>query len=726
MDKIICGGFEWERNPAASDNRIDDGSIFLANAIAQDELSVDTMEASIFSLCKIPIELDPADYDGMETKDGLTLYCRPSVPDVTDIPYGTPLEYYRDNVLAARLYKSEIVREGMAVYHLTAVSAIGLLDKLPHFGGLYTGQTFSAVLSDIIGNTFSYTVASDVASILIFGWLPAATRRDNLRQLLFATGVAVRKSADGTINFAFLSASSPSEISNERIYAGGKVAYTAPATGVDVTEHAYYITSADTETTLFDNTDGSGAVTRKTITFDNPCHDLVVTGLTLHESGVNYAIISGTGTLTGKEYTHQTKIISRRLTTTTSENIKTVQDATLITMVNSGSVADRVLAYYSGAKTLTAGIVAGTERPGDAVYLEDAFGDLTAGLMESMDIRISATLKADTTIVTGYIPGYHGNEYNNSAVLTGSGYWTVPEGVTKIKRVLIGGGDGGSGGHAGTAGSTGSTTQYDPLDAWVTGSDSPGEGGEPGTKGQGGKIYADEIAVTLGQIIQFSCGVGGNGGAAESAGSAGTDTTFGGVSSASGTRSQYGFYDYYSGLAYGTDGVEGYAGADGGKGVSTAPTYSGDPSVVRAFAGLSGGNSVDGTLGGSGGPAYNVNTGYYYCIACGGSGGGAAYGAQGSPGSVGSHSEGSSSTTTYGGAGGNGATPIAGSNGTNYGQGGGAGHGGGGGGNPGGAYCGRIEGSSVYHAYVAQHSVGAGGNGSAGGKGANGCVLIYY
>lgn len=733
MDKIICGGFEWERNPAAEDNRLDDGSIFLANAIAQDELSVDTMEASIFSLCKVPIELDPADYDGMETKDGMTLYCKPDAPDVTDIPYGAPLEYYRDNVLAARLYKSEIVREGMAVYHLTAVSAIGLLDKLPHMGGLYTGQTVSVVLADIIGNTFSYTVASDVASILVFGWLPAATRRDNLRQLLFATGVAVRKSADGTINFAFLSASSPSEIINDRIYSGGKVAYTAPATGVDVTEHAFYSTAADQTVTLFDNTDGSGAVVRKTVTFDRPCHNLSATGLTLHESGVNYAIISGTGTLTGKEYTHQTKIISRRLTTTTSENIKTVQDATLITMVNSGSVADRILAYYSGAKTLTAGIVAGTERPGDAVYMEDAFGDLTAGLMESMDIRISATLKADTTIATGYVPGNHGNEYNNSVVLTGSGYWTVPAGVTKIKRALIGGGDGGSGGHPGTDGSAGSATQYDPLDAWVTGSDSPGEGGDPGIKGQGGRIYADEITVTPGQIIQFACGVGGNGGAAESAGSAGTDTTFGGVSSASGTRSQYGFYDYYSGLAYGTDGPNGYAGADGGVGVSTAPAYPVDPESIRAFNGIPGNNCDDGTSGGTAGTALNgVVGGDYVVAACGGSGGGAAHGTAGGSGANGSYEQddGSSSWITWyraiGGAGGNGATPISGSSGAHYGCGGGAGHGGGGGGCPGGAFCGKIKGSNYDHAYASQGGVGIGASGSNGGDGAPGCVVIYY
>lgn len=690
------------------------------------------MEADIFSLCKVPVEFEPSDYDGLETDDGDIFCCRPDAPDITSIPYGTPVEYWRDDVLKARLYKSEIVRAGKTVFNLSAVSAVGLLDKLPHMGGLYTGQRMDVVLADAIGGVFSYTVAPDVAATLIFGWLPVGTKRDNLRQLLFATGAAVRKTTHGGINFAFLSADAPREIIGDRMYTGGSLSYNAPATGVDVMEHAYYTTSADTEATLFDNTDGSGAVDHKTVTFDKPCHGLAPsTGLTIHESGVNYAVVSGTGALVGREYTHQTKIISRRLEATT-ENVVTVKDATLVSAFNSGAVADRVLAYYSGVKTLTVPIVESGERPGDAVYLEDAFGDLAKGLLQSMNIQISSTLRADTTIVTGYIPEYNGNNYKNSITLTGVGQWTVPEGVYKIRRTLIGGGDGGSGGFAGTSGSAGSMTQYDPLDAWIAGGSSHGKGGGPGEKGLGGRIYSDEISVVPGQIINFSCGVGGVGGDPESTGGDGTATTFGDASSENGVHNSVGFYDYYSNTAYAVDGPGGYSGADGGVGVSTAPAYAGDPTAIHAFRGNPGGDCEDGTLGGDGGAELNTGRYDYVVAACGGSAGGAAHGTRGVNGGVGAYTndDGESAFNTWvkaiGGAGGAGAVPLSGENGENYGCGGSGGHGGGGGGCPGGAYCGKITAESYNHAYASQGTVGIGASGSKGGDGAPGCVAICF
>ena len=543
------------------------------------------------------------------------------------------------------------------------------------------------------------------------------------------------RKVDGGISFAFLSASNPTEIDPERVYAGGILAYNTPASGVDVTEHAYYITAADTETTFFDNTDGSGSVAHKTVTFGKPCHNLTPSsGLTVHESGVNYAIISGIGTLTGKEYTHQTKIVSRRLSAATSENIVPVKEATLITAVNSGSVADRVLAYYSGAKTLSVSVVAGGERPGDAVYLEDAFGDLTSGLLQSMSIRISSTLKADTTIITGYIPTHHGSDYNNSIILNGSGAWTVPAGVTKIKRALIGGGDGGSGGTDGTNGSAGDYTYYDPRDAWYTGGSSPGNGGSKGMKGQGGKIYSDEISVTPGQQIPYNCGIGGTGGGIGATGGSGTDTTFGSASSASGVRSPYGFYDYFGGIAYGTDGADGYDGAAGGVGVDTDSYPENADYEIYPYDGLPGGDCLDGTRGGYGGIRTRHQSGtqnqYNVGAACGGSGGGATHNVEGGPGDNGAFVQTGETPNGFpiyrvtGGGGGDGANAVPGSAGAQYGCGGDGGDGGGGGGCPGGSF-GATD-SRGTKMLVQQGDVGLGGNGSDGGDGADGCVIIYF
>lgn len=706
MDKIICGGFEWVRNPAASDNRIDGGSLFLANAIAQDELSIDTLEADIWSLCRVPLDFEPADYDGLETADGKIFCCASGLPDLTTIPYGMPVEYYRNNALIVRLYKSEISRVGLSTYRLSAVSAIGLLDKLPHSGGLYTGQTAGVVLADIIGGTFAYTVAPEVASIKVFGWLPMATRRDNLRQLLFAVGASVRKSADGTIKFVFLSAATPTEIDGEEIYTGGSVNYNTPATGVDVTEHGYYAFATDAVDTLFDNTDGTAANHQK-VSFDGPHHDLVAAGITIHESGVNYAIVSGTGTLAGKAYTHLTKIISRRIETTAAENIVTVENATLVSAVNSGTTADRVLSYYSGAKTVSADIVAGNVNPGDAVTLEDAFGDATDGIMQSMNITISNTLKANTTIITGYTPIYHGNDYNNRVLLTGAGTWTVPDGVTKAKVVLIGSGAGGTRGTNGGAG--GNTTLYFPGSGSKTaGPGAAGIGGVGGPAGLGGKILEVDITLTPGEQIAYQAHPGGLAGQEPGeAGVAGQDTVFGIYTSASGERIDTGYIDRMTGDILGAKGTGGVAGGDGGTGASGGGT-GGNGEDVQSWKGGTGNEGQSGTLHDPDG-SYSIG---------GGGGGGAVYGSDGANAPAPGGAEGKANA-------GNGANavPYPENGAVNYGTGGAGGNGGGGGG---GAGQMSVSISGVTSSFTWSASGGAGGTASAARNGSPGCAVIYF
>jgi hypothetical protein len=64
-------------------------------------------------------------------------------------------------------------------------------------------------------------------------------------------------------------------------------------------------------------------VTAQEVIFNNgPYHDLVASeNLTIVESGDNYAILTGTGTLTGQAYTHQTNIVPRRMTLTRESTI---------------------------------------------------------------------------------------------------------------------------------------------------------------------------------------------------------------------------------------------------------------------------------------------------------------------------------------------------------------------------------------------------------------------
>ena len=131
-------------------------------------------------------------------------YERGSGPDLRLLPYGTPLWHYQDDVLARKLYVKEIERQTKTRYKISAISPVGILDKQYHKGGMYTQKPFSELLSEIIEGEVPYTYDEEVGEVEIFGWLPYASKRDNLHQVLFAENISIVKNASGDMHFTFL------------------------------------------------------------------------------------------------------------------------------------------------------------------------------------------------------------------------------------------------------------------------------------------------------------------------------------------------------------------------------------------------------------------------------------------------------------------------------------------------------------------------------------------
>ena len=530
----------------------------------------------------------------------------------------------------------------------------------------------------------------DVGDIQIYGWLPVDTRRNNLHQLLFSCGVTVTKDADGNMVFGFPDTETVKDIPDDCIFLGGNVDHMTPATRVEVTEHAFMRLPSDTTVTLYDNTDGTGAADHTLIIFrEAPVYDLKVSGsLRIIESGVNYAVVSGTGVLTGKKYTHTTKIISKENDAIGDKKTVSVTDATLVNVANSDNVSKRVLSYYSSARTISADIKVDGEKPGEQVSFSNPFGERETAFIDSMDINASSFLRAACKMVTGYFPVGQGNNYTHVAVLTGSGTW---EHSGTVRAVLISGGEGGWSGCDATEG----THSWDKMGT-------PGTGGVPGQHGRGGRILS--VTLEISGRIAYACGVGGAGGANNGAtsnpGEYGTDTTFGAYTTADGERSQSGTVNLFSGEVLALDGLDGLAGGDGASQDSEGGT-------VTAYNGVTyipGAKGADATESGYG-------TGY------GGYGGGPAVGANGGNGKNG----GSSSLNgviqnMHGGNGGKGADAEAPPDASKYGCGGNGGNGGGGGGQ--GGYCDDRDGE-----YGNQGAPGAGSDGSRGG---DGCIIVYY
>lgn len=756
-DKIVCNGTTF------TETKIKSGNIFLSNSIAFDELGIDTLNVEMDFSEEVGTIFAPKDYDGLTTKDNYLFTVRPyfyiAIADPSQFTYGKRVDYYRNEKIFGSFYIQSVKRVGKFFYAVFCVSAIGLLETVQHYGGLYTGQTFEAVTANIIRDYVPYTMDANVKNISVYGWLPVSTARNNLRQLLFACGVAVKKDSGGDIRFALLNTNVPLQIPENRIMLGGSVEFPALASEVIVSEHSYFISNVDETVTLYDGNSPAtsivcpSGVTRNgiLIKFDFPVYGLSADGATILESGVNYAVLSGGGyaNLTGKKYAHTIREVQREITSSQSsrignKNTVRVDNATLVSLMNSESVAERVASYYSSSRTVRSKILFDSERPGDNVTFNNPFRESETGIISSMSVNMSGVLVADTEFVAGYTPT-SGGTYQNRVLLTGSGTFTVPAGVTKLHTVLIGGGQGGYSGLKGKAGIPSSVERNYYRVFADTGQG--GNGGEGGKGGGGGRIYQSTVYVTPGQTITYTCGTGGAGGASNtdrttdvdfsSPGNSGSDTTFGNLSSSLGSSGAYGYKDIFSDAVYGQSGEFGTSGGQGGgfSGESgKLDTQSKGPPVYYNGVAYVGGdnntefNAVTGSAPIEYGSKWYITAGAVY-----GAGGGAAAGRNGSKSTNAPTASLTDSTATaIGGAGGQGADAVQPTKPTVYGNGGTGGNGGGGEGGPGFVEVmvfktGDGQDTGPPWSMTASQRTGLGrGLGSRGGTGADGCVLIYY
>lgn len=672
------------------------------------------------------------------------------------------VEYFRSGSRVGVYYLQSVTRVGPKLYTLSALSAVGLLIVRPHRGGIYTGQTVAEVVAEICGD-IPVLVETVYRGIKLYGWLPIASARDSLVQVLFAIGAWLHTDENGTLRVQKLWDGAASIIGPGSVHAANiQVKYLDPVSAVAVTEHQYIAGTEDV--TLFEGTAQQGDV----IEFDEPAHTLTAEGFTVLESGANYAVLSaGTGKLTGKSYVHNRRVITRTVTEGAAENVEEIADATLVSLVNSSAVAQRMAAYYACREQLTVDVNPAAEHAGHVVSLWNEWDkQQTLACIASRETKISGLLKSRTSALVGFLPQQpESSEYFDERVLlTGSGTWTVPEGVTTYTKVLIGGGQGGKHGGKGEDGkqrtaswSEGMYTRYN-WSGYLPGVIS--KGGVGGEGGIGGKVLVETVNdATPGESIAYSCGAAGAGATTDGAeGENGTATTMGGSSSDSGSSSDIGYTDPVTGEVFAAKGDTGIAGGDSG-GCSDVsaypnPTVSGCLYVGQGIAEATDVVDEDGKVWKSGAWLLYNNTQQIYgkgnsasadgdlshgaveCSASCSGPSGAAVGANGSDGSASNcrATAGKEGNPTYMYAYASPGYPVNGANAATapkkpsaYGKGGRGGHGGGAGGCGGYSATGKTTSSTMTQKTQANtRGVGTGGLGSVGGEAGDGCIIIYY
>lgn len=720
-NKIVYRGTTYDRLAA--------GTVYLSKSLLGDELEPNTLSVTVETESKALLSF--------EIDDPVTYF-------------------YRDNKRGT-FYLQSVTQVAWNKYDLYATSAIGLLLKRVHRGGIYSGTSAESLLSSICG-PIPFRMQTRFSNSKLYGWLPyvkppASSARDNFMKVLFALGATVTEDLDGALKIEELWDGVSGDAQKNRMGQGASVIREGKVTSVSLIEHQW-VQGGD-QTDLFEGTAAQGTE----IVFDEPMYNLTASGFSILERGANYAKLSaGSGTLRGTAYVHNTRLIETKILNSSTENVISVEDQTLISLVNSSGAAKRLANYYKCLETIDAPLVYNLENPGELLTTYHPFDKTNvSACIKTEEITMSNKLKSQSTLLVGFTPiRQEGSEsYEYHVVLTGSGTWTVPEGTTSVRAVLIGAGgagfDGSPGGDSTETweGDELKTTRINLTAPTTSASDSsnvsnrgagtPGNGGAGGAAGTPGKVYEVTFSPSSGSRISYACGVKG-----ASNGALGGATTFGSYSSNSGSTSSAGYTDIISGITYAKSGD---SGADGGKGGSGAD-----------------GESVGGVSGGKQEPSGSATrsdsdtqrrsnismdidaTANFSLGAAGGGGAGGNSGNNlGTPG--GDAEVGSvrlSITTGYinafvypnkGGTGGDGAD---GADASVYGC---SGSGAGGGGGAGGDSSASSNVSAQYYVYnitietrtdfaINNNAGGAavrkGGAGGKGGAGADGCIILYY
>lgn len=272
-----------------------------------------------------------------------------------------PVEAYHDGKLLGVFYVDAIPnRTGENAYSVECQDALGVLDGYDWPGKVYTENTaFPSVISEIINGVFDVEIPEALTSANIKGLIPSGTRRDALRHAAFAAGAAVDTSGTEKIRFFIPDLSNSKEIPKGETFSGGSMKQEAIVTAVVVTYHAY--------------AEGEGSSGDETV----------------EVNGTKYVHTTGT-----------VRIDNPNVTPSDKQNIKTVEDATLVNAENAQAVAQRVYDYWMRRNTLSTAVVWEDLGMLDYVSVKTPWMHDVEGVIKSAKITLSNLTAASIEVLS--------------------------------------------------------------------------------------------------------------------------------------------------------------------------------------------------------------------------------------------------------------------------------------------------------------------------------------
>lgn len=510
-----------------------------------------------------------------------------------ELRYGDALsihDYTTGDVIPGEYYVKTVTKTSPRRYKVEAHDFAGIFNDIESMGVCESTASADYSISEIkqilksglVGQDFmvqrvesiiNYIEPADIIAgqkFQITGYIKPGTLREVFQNLLFSLNLTAVKElfkpvgVDTLLNgFLVLKPAttlSSSPVIDENIYNDGSVEFTAQPVSISVTSHNYSWNSATDPQELVYESQYDRPEEDAVIWMNDglPAWDYVLQStdgvlfpdidvrknrrINIHRMGARFW---GKGKIYVKRFSESTSVHTlKRVDTRLGESVSV--DNTAVTDANINQVLEKLKAYYFSDRTeVKVNFIWSGEHAGQAVTVKDSIGRTTSGFIADMSQTYSAKIRCDCTLHADWTP-YSPARYSKCLILTGSGEWQVPDGIGEMMAVLIGGG---AGGYSGTKGEDGKNAKV------ITRGSTKRISGKTGENGGNGSVITQIINDPAPSYV-YSCGLGGAGGiecastSTANPGAPGTETRFGEYSSADGTTSSTGYKNVINGEQY--------------------------------------------------------------------------------------------------------------------------------------------------------------------------------
>lgn len=320
---------------------------------------------------------------------------------------GNPLNLIWGNELKMKAFVSSAKKQGKTRWSVKTEDAIGRMDKVTYFGGIYSEEKASVIIRDIFATAnMECNISSQLDDVLLSGHLPIGTCRSALQQVLFASCAVVRTENVENAKISHLTDYIYHEIPLSRQKPQQTIDEVSPVTDIEIVEHEFVL--GDEVVKAYKSEDGDIG-TDVFIKFSEPLHNLVISGNgEIRESNPNYAVVHASEkgvVLSGNKYHHvkKTKRINLDDTRKKRENVVKIENATLVSASNIDNVSNMCYNHYIKNKKISANIIEGrydsSTGVGECINIQTEYDGIFNGRICEQKYHLNGNILVKKTVI---------------------------------------------------------------------------------------------------------------------------------------------------------------------------------------------------------------------------------------------------------------------------------------------------------------------------------------